>query len=35
MDVFIDFGRENQQRKSVTIRLKEKEETVKIGEIEF
>jgi tetratricopeptide (TPR) repeat protein len=35
MDVFTNFGRENQQRKSVTVRLKEKEETVKIGEIEF
>jgi len=35
MDVFTNFGRENQRRKSVTLRLKEKEETVKIGEIEF
>jgi len=35
MDVFTNFGRANQQRKSVTVRLKEKEETVKIGEIEF
>ena len=35
MDVFTNFGRDNQQRKSVTIRLKDKEETVKIGEIEF
>jgi len=35
VDVFTDFGRQQQQRKSITIRLKEAEETVEIGQIEF
>jgi len=35
VDVFTDFGREGQQRKSITIRLKEAQETVDIGQIEF
>jgi tetratricopeptide (TPR) repeat protein len=35
VDVFTNFGRPNQQRKSLTLRLKEAKETVKIGDIEF
>ena len=35
VDVFTHFGRQSQQRKSITIRLKEAQETVPIGEIEF
>jgi hypothetical protein len=35
VDVFTNFGRPNQQRKSITIRLADKQETVTIGEIEF
>ncbi len=35
VDVFTNFGRQSQQRKSITVRLKEAEETVTIGEIEF
>jgi hypothetical protein len=35
VDVFTSFGRPNEQWKSLTIRLKEAQETVRIGEIEF
>ena len=35
VDVFTDFGRPDQQQKSITIRLKEAKQTVTIGEIEF
>ena len=34
-DVFTNYGRENEQRKSLTLRLKAAQETVPIGEIEF
>jgi Ca-activated chloride channel family protein len=30
-----DFGRENEQQKAITLRLKEKEEVVEVGEFEF
>jgi len=35
VDVFTNFGRENEARKSITVRLKEAEETVMIGQVEF
>jgi len=35
VDVFTNYGRKNEQRKSLTLRLKEAQETVRIGEIEF
>ena len=35
VDVLTNYGRPNQQRKSLTVRLKEAKETVRIGEIEF
>ncbi len=35
VDVFTHYGRENENRKSITLRLKERKETVDIGEIEF
>ena len=35
VDVFTDHGRKTEQHKSLTVRLKEAEETVDIGEIEF
>lgn len=35
VDVFTDFGRQSENRKSITVELKEKEETVTIGQIEF
>jgi uncharacterized protein YfaP (DUF2135 family) len=35
VDVFTHFGRPNQQRKTLTFRLKEAKETVTIGEIEY
>ncbi len=35
VDVFTNYGRPNEQRKSLTLRLKEARETVRIGEIEF
>ncbi len=35
VDVLTNFGRPNQQRKSLTLRLKEAKETVRIGQIEF
>ena len=35
VDVFTNYGRPNEQRKSLTLRLKEAKETVRIGEIEF
>lgn len=35
VDVFTHFGRPNQQRKSLTIRLTDARQTVRIGEIEF
>jgi Ca-activated chloride channel homolog len=34
-DVYTNYGRPNEQRKSLTLRLKEAKETVKIGDIEF
>ena len=34
-DVFANFGRPNEQRKTLTLRLRTKKETVQIGEIEF
>ena len=35
VDVLTNYGRPNEQRKSLTIRLKEAKETVRIGQIEF
>jgi Ca-activated chloride channel family protein len=35
VDVFTNFGRPNQERKSITIRLRENKETISIGEISF
>ena len=35
VDVFTNYGRPNEQRKSLTLRLKEAQETVRVGEIEF
>ncbi|MHC4399206.1 MAG: VIT domain-containing protein [Planctomycetota bacterium] len=35
VDVFTHFGRPSQARKSLTLRLKEAEETVTVGQIEF
>ncbi len=35
VDVLTNYGRPNEQRKSLTLRLKEAQETVRIGEIEF
>ena len=35
VDVLTNYGRANEQRKSLTLRLKEAKETVRIGEIEF
>jgi Ca-activated chloride channel homolog len=35
VDVFTNYGRKNEQRKSLTLRLKDAQETVPIGEIEF
>jgi tetratricopeptide (TPR) repeat protein len=34
-DVFTNYGRANEQRKSLTLRLKEAQDTVRIGSIEF
>jgi Ca-activated chloride channel homolog len=34
-DVYTNYGRPNEQRKSLTLRLKENKETVPIGEIEY
>jgi tetratricopeptide (TPR) repeat protein len=35
VDVFTNYGRANEQRKSLTLRLKEAKDTVRVGEIEF
>ena len=35
VDIFTNFGRADEQHKSITIRLKEAKETVTIGQIEF
>ena len=35
VDVLTNYGRPNERRKSLTLRLKEAQETVRIGEIEF
>jgi len=35
VDVFTNYGRPNEQRKSLTLRLTEKKETFTIGQIEF
>ena len=35
VDVLTNYGRANEQRKSLTLRLKEAKETVRVGEIEF
>jgi uncharacterized protein YfaP (DUF2135 family) len=35
VDVFTHYGRPNEQRKSLTLRLSEKKETFTIGQIEF
>ena len=35
VDVFTNFGRSEQQHKSLTLRLKENKQTVDIGQIEF
>jgi tetratricopeptide (TPR) repeat protein len=35
VDVFTNYGRPDEQRKSLTLRLKEAKDTVRIGEIEF
>jgi Ca-activated chloride channel homolog len=35
VDVFTNFGRANQKRKSITLRLTKKKEVIDIGEIEF
>jgi len=34
-EVITNFGRPNEKRKSLTLRLEEKKETVRVGEIEF
>ena len=35
VDIFTDFGREGEQHRSITLRLKDKKEIVKVGKIEF
>ena len=35
VDVFTNYGRNNEQHKSLTLRLKDAQDTVRIGEIEF
>jgi tetratricopeptide (TPR) repeat protein len=35
LDLFTNFGRWNQKKKSITLRLSEKKETITIGELEF
>jgi uncharacterized protein YfaP (DUF2135 family) len=35
MDVFTNFGRPNEKRQSITLRLKEARETFHVGDIEF
>jgi hypothetical protein len=34
-EVITHFGRPNEKRKSLTLRLEEKKETVLVGEVEF
>ena len=35
VDLLTNYGRPNEQRKSLTLRLKDARKTVRIGEIEF
>jgi len=35
VDIFTDFGREGEQHRSITVRLKDAKEIVKVGKIEF
>jgi hypothetical protein len=35
VDVFTNYGRDNERRNSITLRLKDKQETVKVGDVEF
>ena len=35
VDVFTDFGRPTESRQSITVRLTENEDTLRIGEIKF
>jgi uncharacterized protein YfaP (DUF2135 family) len=35
VDVFTNFGRDNEQHQAITVRLKEAKDTVDIGQIEF
>jgi tetratricopeptide (TPR) repeat protein len=35
VDIFTNYGRKNQQRKSITIRLKQAKDVISVGEIEF
>ena len=35
VDVFTNYGRPNEQHQSLTIRLREAKDTVKIGDVEF
>jgi len=35
VDVFTNYGRANEQRRSITLRLVGEEETILIGEVEF
>jgi hypothetical protein len=35
VDIFTNYGRDNERHKSITRRLREKTETIQVGEIEF
>ncbi len=35
VDVFTNYGRENEQRRSITLRLKQRREVVSVGEVDF
>jgi tetratricopeptide (TPR) repeat protein len=35
VDIFTNYGRKNQQKKSITLRLKQAKEVISVGEIEF
>ena len=35
VDIFTNFGRPNEKRRTITVRLSEKKETIDIGEMEF
>jgi len=34
-EVFTNFGRPNEQRRSITLRLESRNDTFKVGEVEF